>query len=54
MFPCEHEKSNDWEYGNCSLSLQSHEKGIRAGNIKTGGAKIVLPPEKINGGIMYE
>ena len=32
------EESDDRENGNRSLSLQSHEKGAGAGNIKTGGA----------------
>ena len=32
------EEPVDWENGYCSLSLQGHEKGAGAGNIKAGGA----------------
>ena len=32
------QESDDRDNSYCSLSLQSHEKGVGAGNIKTSGA----------------
>ena len=37
-FSCKTQESDDRDNSYCSLSLQSHEKGAGAGDIKTSGA----------------